>query len=152
MPLYVRAGAIIPSGSNLRYTDEHPLDPLNLDLYPGNGTFTLYEDDGHTFGYERGEFCTTQFTLHRTVEVQEDGEEHTIIRLDIGARTGTYTPPRRTIVIRVHAVDERTVVRGGVSMPLYVHYDPVEELHTLPLLTIHFDDDGQAHTLFFDSR
>src|SRR6266516_1439788 len=44
MPLYIRAGAIIPSGPDLRYADERPLDPLTLDLYPGTGAFTLYED------------------------------------------------------------------------------------------------------------
>jgi alpha-glucosidase len=152
LPLYVRAGAIIPSGSNLRYSDEHPLNPLMLDIYPGTGEFTLYEDDGHTCAYERGVFCTTHFRQHYEVAVQEDGEEHTVLQLDIGERTGDYTPPERTLIIRVHAVSDKTVVRGGISLPLYTHYDPVEELHALPLLTIHFADDGQAHTLYFDTR
>ena len=65
IPLYVRAGAIIPGGPDLNYVDEYPLDPLTLDIYPGNGEFTLYEDDGHSFEYEQGQFCTTSYTLRQ---------------------------------------------------------------------------------------
>jgi alpha-glucosidase/alpha-D-xyloside xylohydrolase len=50
MPLYVRAGAIIPHGPKENYTEEKPNDPLTIRIYPGaNGTFTLIEDDGVTF-------------------------------------------------------------------------------------------------------
>jgi alpha-D-xyloside xylohydrolase len=56
-PLFVRAGAILPFGPELHYTDEKPADPITLVVYPGaDGAFTLYEDDGLTYGYERGEF------------------------------------------------------------------------------------------------
>jgi alpha-D-xyloside xylohydrolase len=55
MPLHVRAGAIVPTGPELQYTDEKPADPVTLWIYAGaNGAFTLYEDDGLTYGYERG--------------------------------------------------------------------------------------------------
>jgi alpha-glucosidase len=93
MPMYVRAGAIIPSGPALRYADERPLDALTLDLYPGDGEFTLYEDDGHSFAYEQGQFCTTRYTLRR------DGD---ILTFTIGAREGQYVPPKREITVKVH--------------------------------------------------
>ncbi len=55
LPLYIRAGAIIPFGPEMQYTGEKPADPVTLCIYGGtNGTFTLYEDDGVTYGYERG--------------------------------------------------------------------------------------------------
>jgi alpha-D-xyloside xylohydrolase len=55
MPLFVRAGSIIPFGPELQYTGEKPADPITLYVYAGaDGTFTLYEDDGLTYGYERG--------------------------------------------------------------------------------------------------
>jgi alpha-D-xyloside xylohydrolase len=58
MPLHVRAGAIIPFGPELHYTDEKPADPITLFVYAGaDGAFTLYEDDGVSYGYERGEFA-----------------------------------------------------------------------------------------------
>jgi alpha-D-xyloside xylohydrolase len=63
MPLFIRAGAIIPFGPELHYIGEKPADPITLCVYAGaDGTFTLYEDDGVTYGYERGEF--TRIPLH----------------------------------------------------------------------------------------
>jgi alpha-D-xyloside xylohydrolase len=60
MPLYVRAGSIIPIGPELQYTAEKPPDPLTLYVYAGAaGAFTLYEDEGLNYNYERGEFTRT---------------------------------------------------------------------------------------------
>ena len=92
LPLYARAGAIIPHGPAMQYTDERPLDTLTLDLFPGSGAFTLYEDDGHSFEYERGVCCTTHYAL------QLHGD--TLV-LTIGARDGGYTPAPRTLTLRV---------------------------------------------------
>ncbi len=130
LPLYVRAGAIIPSGPDLHYADEHPLDPLMLDLYPGNGTFTLYEDDGHTYAYEQGQFATTSYTLQRTADE---------LVFEIGGREGAYIPPVRQLQIRVHAVHEYAA-EGHTS----ANYDT-----TRRLLTLAVADDGQAQTLRF---
>ena len=59
IPLYVRAGSIIPFGPELQYTQEKPSDPITLFVYAGaNGSFDLYEDDGLTYGYERGASAT----------------------------------------------------------------------------------------------
>ena len=130
MPLYVRAGAIIPGGPHMNYTGERPLDPLTLDLYPGNGSFTLYEDDGYSFQYEQGQFSTTAYTLRR--------EEHRLV-FEIGAREGAYLPPSRKLVLRVHAVDEQaTQGIPGAS------YDAA-----LRQLTFSLDDDGQARLWSF---
>ncbi len=130
MPLYVRAGAIIPGGPDLSYADERALDPLTLDLYPGDGTFTLYEDDGRSFEYERGQFCTTSYTLRRT-----GGR----LDFEIGPREGAYIPPARQIVIRLHGVDEQAMEgHPGAS------FDPEHRL-----LTLQFSDDGSTRTLRF---
>jgi alpha-glucosidase (family GH31 glycosyl hydrolase) len=57
MPLYVRAGAIIPFGPVKQYTEEKVNAPLTLRIYPGaDGQFELYEDDGRTFNFRRGEW------------------------------------------------------------------------------------------------
>jgi alpha-glucosidase (family GH31 glycosyl hydrolase) len=57
IPLYVRAGAIVPMGPVKQYTDEKVEGPLTLWVHPGaDGAFSLYEDDGKTFNYRRGEF------------------------------------------------------------------------------------------------
>jgi alpha-glucosidase/alpha-D-xyloside xylohydrolase len=57
MPLYVRAGAIVPRGPVMQYTDEIPNPPITIDVYPGaDGAFDLYEDDGRSFDYTRGDW------------------------------------------------------------------------------------------------
>ena len=97
MPLYARAGAVIPSGPDLHHADEKPLSPLTLDVYAGEGEFTLYEDDGHTFDYERGEFAL------RRLEIGDRG-------LRIHEREGNYAPPSRKIVIRPHGFKGKEAV------------------------------------------
>jgi alpha-D-xyloside xylohydrolase len=57
IPVYVRAGSIVPFGPELQYTGEKPADPLTVYVYAGaNGAFTLYEDQGTTYDYEKGAF------------------------------------------------------------------------------------------------
>ena len=59
IPLYVRAGSIIPIGPDMEWSDEKPADELTLMIYPGaDASFTLYEDDGLTYGYEKGQYST----------------------------------------------------------------------------------------------
>ena len=63
MPLYAHEGAIIPFGPNLQYTSEKPADKITLYIYGGqNGSFTLYEDEGDNYNYEKGKYATIEFT------------------------------------------------------------------------------------------
>ena len=58
IPLYVRAGSIIPMGPDLQFAEERPADPIELRVYPGaDGDFTLYEDDNNTYDYEKGAYA-----------------------------------------------------------------------------------------------
>ncbi|QIG80216.1 glycoside hydrolase family 31 protein [Stakelama tenebrarum] len=55
MPLFVRAGSIVPMGPVTQYVDEKPDAPLTITVYTGaDGSFSLYEDDGRSMGYKRG--------------------------------------------------------------------------------------------------
>ena len=57
MPLFVRAGSIIPVGPDIQFTGDQPDAPIELWVYPGqDGEFTLYEDEGDNYNYEAGEF------------------------------------------------------------------------------------------------
>lgn len=59
MPLYVKAGAILPMGPVVQYANEKPQAPIELRVYAGNdGEFTIYEDEGENYNYENGEFST----------------------------------------------------------------------------------------------
>ena len=63
MPLYVRAGAIIPMQPVVQYTDEKPNGALKLSVFSGDRCAgSLYQDDGHTFAYERGQFLRIHYS------------------------------------------------------------------------------------------
>jgi alpha-glucosidase len=60
IPVYVRAGAIIPMQPKMRHTGEKPVDPLILAIFPGEaGATRVYEDDGSSLGYKKNEFAWT---------------------------------------------------------------------------------------------
>ena len=80
MPLYVRAGSVIPMTSGLQYAMEKNDAPFELHVYPGaDGTFTLYDDAGNDYAYEQGEYA--QIPLHY---------DEAAGTLTIGERTGSY--------------------------------------------------------------
>ena len=62
LPLLVRAGAILPMGPVVQHTGERPLDEVTLLIYPeGTSRFELYEDDGRSHAYRRGQHALTPF-------------------------------------------------------------------------------------------
>lgn len=80
IPLHVRAGAIIPFGPEQQYVDEKPADPITLFIYTGaDGAFSLYEDDGTSYAYERGEFAR--------IPIRWDNAARTLV---LGHRTGSF--------------------------------------------------------------
>jgi len=69
MPLFVREGAIIPYGPDIQYTSEKPADHIALYIYGGqNGSFTLYEDEGDNYNYEKERYATIEFTYDESSE------------------------------------------------------------------------------------
>lgn len=80
IPVHVRAGSIVPFGPELSYTSEKPADPLTLYVYAGaDGAFTLYEDDGESYEYERGAFARIPLTWSEARRT-----------LTLGAREGSF--------------------------------------------------------------
>ncbi len=60
IPLYVRAGSILPLGPASEYAGQDASAPIELRIYPGaNGSFDLYNDQGDTYSYEKGEYAIT---------------------------------------------------------------------------------------------
>jgi alpha-glucosidase len=67
LPLYVRAGAIIPTQPIVQHTAEKPDGPLQLRVYPGKDCRgALYQDDGRTFAYQRGDFLRVNYSCAAT--------------------------------------------------------------------------------------
>ena len=109
MPLYVRAGAVIPMGPIKQYTEE-PMDgPLTLWVHPGaDGSFSLYEDDGKTFDYRKQEFMRVNIAW-------KDRQRRLSLRLANGSKM--WGPAKRNIIVRVAGEDlTRAVVFEGRSM------------------------------------
>jgi alpha-D-xyloside xylohydrolase len=80
VPLYVRAGAIVPMGPVVQYATDKPDAAVEIRIYPGaDGTFTLYEDDNETYNYEKGQSASTTLVWNDAAKT-----------LTIGARKGTY--------------------------------------------------------------
>lgn len=98
-PLYARGSAIVATGPVLQFTDERPLDHLTLDVYldeQGNAGGLLYEDDGRSFDYERGDYALTHYRGHL---------DRTSGRVVVAAtRQGDYTPVPRRVTLRVHGL------------------------------------------------
>jgi alpha-glucosidase (family GH31 glycosyl hydrolase) len=82
LPVYVRAGAIIPMQPKMRHTGERPVDPLILAVFPGSsGSDRIYEDAGNTLGYKSGEFVWTA-VQHR--DMDERTKKITILPVEGG--------------------------------------------------------------------
>jgi alpha-D-xyloside xylohydrolase len=62
IPLYVKAGAILPVGPSVQYAEEKKWDDLEIRIYPGaDGKFVLYEDENNNYNYEKGVYSTITF-------------------------------------------------------------------------------------------
>ncbi len=80
MPVFVKEGSIIPFGPDLQYTSEKPAEEITLYVYTGrDGSFTLYEDEGENYGYEKGAFATIGFDYNERTKT-----------LTIGQRKGQF--------------------------------------------------------------
>jgi alpha-D-xyloside xylohydrolase len=62
LPLYIRAGSIVPMGPDLEWSTQKAADPIELRIYRGSdASFTLYEDENDTYNYEKGAYATIPF-------------------------------------------------------------------------------------------
>ena len=84
-PMFVRAGSILPLGPEMQYVGEKAWDNLELRVYPGaDGAFTLYEDEGDNYNYEKGIYSTITFQWNdktRTLTIHDrKGDYHGMLK------------------------------------------------------------------------
>jgi len=80
LPLYVRAGSIVPLGPVVQYATENPEAPYEIRIYPGaDAKFTIYEDDNETYNYEKGQRATYDLVWNDAAKT-----------LTVGARQGSF--------------------------------------------------------------
>jgi alpha-glucosidase (family GH31 glycosyl hydrolase) len=103
LPLYVRAGAVIPWGPVKQYADEAVAAPMTLLAFPGgDGASSWYEDDGTSFDYRKGEFMRVEMAWR-------DSERR--LRLTLAKGSRMLPPASRTIEVRVVGEQKLTSVR-----------------------------------------
>jgi alpha-D-xyloside xylohydrolase len=79
MPIFVRAGSILPYGPDIQYATQS-VDPMEIRVYRGaNGSFAFYEDENDNYNYESGSYATIPFTWNEATQT-----------LTIGARQGSF--------------------------------------------------------------
>lgn len=99
LPVYVRAGSIIPQQPVVQNTDETPRGPLLLRVYPGSQCEgSLYADDGNTLAYQKGQSMHVSFTCEAIA-----GR----VAVEISAPTGPYQPWFQEMQLEIHGVSEK---------------------------------------------
>lgn len=114
LPLFVRAGSILPMGPVRQHVNDLPEAPVELHIFPGqDGAFELYDDEGDRYNYENGAFTT----IH--IQWQEDARQ-----LIIGAIRGQYPgmPEQRSFEIILHGDGSRHAGSGSISQSQQVLY------------------------------
>jgi alpha-D-xyloside xylohydrolase len=105
LPLFVRAGSILPLGPEIEYATENPGGPIELRVYRGaNGSFDLYEDSGDSYDYQKG--------MHSIIPIRWDDKTGT---LTVGTRVGSFPGMIDQRQFRVILVRENHGSGAGVS-------------------------------------
>jgi len=104
MPLYVRAGSIVPLGPVKQFTSEKVDGPLSVSIYPGaDASFLLYEDDGSSFNYRKGEWTGIQMAW-------DDARRKLSLQLAPGSRMLSSEP--KAITVQLADVTRKVTFKG----------------------------------------
>ncbi len=111
MPVFVKAGSIIPQQQVELFVGAKGQAQLTLNVYPGNGRFTLYEDDGKTLQYQQGKFAVTN------IEVAENGKN---VQVTIHPETEGFQSAvqQYRLAIRAAQVPAKVLVNGNALVKL----------------------------------
>jgi len=105
IPLYVRAGSILPLGPDIEYAAEKPADPIEIRVYRGaSGNFTLYEDENDNYNYEKGTYATIPFFWDEGAQT-----------LTVDNRTGSFPEMLTSRTIRIVFVGENHGAGEGLT-------------------------------------
>jgi len=105
LPIFIKAGAIIPMQPDMQYFGEKPVDPVTLDIYPsGNSSAKLYEDDGLSLDYQNGGFAQTEITC---------AENSQMVNVEILATSGKYKVADRNYTLWIHLDKKPASVTSG---------------------------------------
>jgi alpha-D-xyloside xylohydrolase len=105
LPLYIKAGSIVPMGPYLQYATEKVADPIELRVYTGaDAEFVLYEDENDTYNYEKGAFST--------IDLKWDDAKRI---LTIGKQKGSYPGMPDTRTFQITIVGKNKGIGTGIN-------------------------------------
>jgi len=110
IPIFVREGSILARQEVLQYVGEKPVKEITLDVWPSLtrvATFNVYDDDGETYGYERGGYFEQKVTASFT------GDK---VKLTFGKRSGSYRTPLASYRVRIHRMTVAGVTWNGKQL------------------------------------
>jgi alpha-glucosidase len=102
IPMFIKKGAIIPNQEVMNYEGEKIPSIINMDIFPDRQltNFNYYEDDGHTYNYEKGVY------LKQSITVKDQGNA---VLLNISAKLGSYVSGTQYFLLKVHYRQSKTV-------------------------------------------
>lgn len=141
LPLFVKAGSIIPMAPVMRYSDERPLDTVTVHIYPDTAhgsehSFTMYEDDGRSLEYQYGRFMTTTMSIH----FERTSTERRLKFTGVPSQ-GTFAGQvsKRTYRFEIHHIDTAPLTVKASGTPL-IHLKSRNEYRR------------GTHAFFYDAR
>jgi alpha-glucosidase (family GH31 glycosyl hydrolase) len=143
VPMFVRAGSILPMGPEMNYVGEKPVDPITFVIYPdsnGQASTALYEDDGVSPAYKQGVFRRTQVSVSRSA---------TGIQTDVAAPQGSYNPGARNLIfILKSATGIRQVLVNGKLLVSALQNETKSGWYKVEDgVAVRIVDDGKAHKI-----
>jgi alpha-D-xyloside xylohydrolase len=124
IPLFVKAGSIVPMGKFIQYAGQKSSDTLEIRVYPGaDGIFELYEDENDNYDYEKGMFSTVEFRWNESART-----------LAIGERRGEYPGMLKKRIFNIVLVSPGHGTGEGVpsATDKVVFYDGSKQEEVLP--------------------
>jgi alpha-glucosidase (family GH31 glycosyl hydrolase) len=125
LPIFVKAGGIIPMQPAMNYTREKKVDTVTVNVYPsGSSTFNLYEDDGLSLKYQQNEFAIT--TIKTSFSASEG-------KIDIAKPAGSFKAEKHTYLLQIHAVvkPKKVSENGKVLAKDQWQYDELKRVVTV---------------------
>ncbi|WP_426689015.1 TIM-barrel domain-containing protein [Rhodanobacter ginsengiterrae] len=119
IPLFVRDGGIVPTQPVMDYVGQHPVTQLEVEVFPGDTRtqFDYYDDDGNSYDYEHAAYFRQPLAVQR----QDDG-----VRFETGTVTGSYKPPLKFYLLKIHGAGAAAVSRDGRPMKFFSDADSLQ--------------------------
>lgn len=116
IPLFIRAGAIIPTQAVMDWTTQHPVMTVDVDVFPSAQAthFDYYDDDGETYDYAQGAYFSQR------LGTQKQGD---VVHVDITASTGSYQTSLRFYLLKIHGTQAASVTVNGSALPASTNLD-----------------------------